>query len=158
MADVKSLFAKILLAQVLAVVLALLVVAIITRVSLNQGFVEFLERQETEVLGILAPALAELYEAQQGWDFLRDRPFNWERILRRTRSLAADDEGQPGSLQRPGRMGRGPGQYSGQYSGRDAGRDWAADMAPEGRNPDQQLRWLRSLDRLQLRDRLFLLD
>lgn len=141
----KSLFAKILLAQVLTVVLALLVVAVITRISLNQGFVEFLERQETEVLGILGPALAELHESQQGWDFLRERPQNWERILRRSRALAADEDGQPGSLQRPGRIGRGP------------GRAWG-DEPPPGRDLDQQLRWLRSLDRLQLRDRLFLLD
>lgn len=52
----KTLFSKILLAQVVAVVLALLVVTLITRVSLNQGFKDFLERQEATVLQTLALA------------------------------------------------------------------------------------------------------
>ncbi len=40
----KTLFSKILLAQVVAVVLALLVVTLITRISLNQGFKDFLAK------------------------------------------------------------------------------------------------------------------
>ncbi len=54
----RSLLAKILLAQVITVVLALLVVMSITRASLNRGFVEFLERQEAAILNVTAPALA----------------------------------------------------------------------------------------------------
>jgi len=137
----KTLFAKILLAQVIAVLLALLVVMAITRASLNRGFIDFLERQEAAVLDITAPALAELYEQQGGWDFLRDQPENWHAILRTTRDLL------PPGRERgrgPPRMGRG-----------------AAERGPVeggGPPPGHPLRWLRSLDRLQLRDRLFLLD
>ena len=40
----KTLFSRILLAQVVAVVLALTVVTLITRASLNQGFKQFLDR------------------------------------------------------------------------------------------------------------------
>ena len=40
----RTLFSKILLAQVVAVALALVVVTVITRASLNQGFKAFLER------------------------------------------------------------------------------------------------------------------
>ena len=78
----KTLFSKILLAQVVAVVLALLVVTLITRVSLNQGFKDFLERQETTVLQTLALALGDTYESRGSWDFLRDHPQNWRRIWR----------------------------------------------------------------------------
>ena len=42
----KTLFSRILIAQVVAVVLALLVVTMITRASLNKSFKTFLERQE----------------------------------------------------------------------------------------------------------------
>lgn len=118
---IKSLFTKILLAQVTAVVLALAVVTLITRSSLDRGFIDFLERQEAEVLDYLAPALGDLYTAQGGWDFLRGQPEAWRHVLRQTRPLHA---------------GQGPGP-------------------PPGHEP---LRWLRSFDRLRLRDRLFLLD
>ena len=52
----KTLFSKILLAQVIAVVLALLVVALLTRASLHRGFIDYLERQESVILKTLAPA------------------------------------------------------------------------------------------------------
>lgn len=118
---IKSLFTKILLAQVTAVVLALAVVTLITRSSLDRGFIEFLERQEAEVLDNLAPALGDLYTDRGGWAFLRGQPDAWRRVLRQTGPLHAGP-------------GRGP---------------------PPGHEP---LRWLRSFDRLRLRDRLFLLD
>ena len=82
----KTLFSRILLAQVIAVVLALTVVTLITRASLNQGFKQFLQRQETAALETVAPALAELYERQRGWQRLQDNPENWRRIWRVTRS------------------------------------------------------------------------
>jgi len=136
----RTLFAKILLAQVITVLLALLVVMAITRANLNRGFLDFLERQEAAVLDITAPALAELYEARGGWEFLRNQPDNWFGILRQTRELL------PGESER----GRGP-QHMGRLGGERGSR-------AAGGPPDHPLRWLRSLDRLQLRDRLFLLD
>jgi len=137
----RTLFAKILLAQVITVLLALLVVMAITRASLNRGFIDFLERQEAAVLDITAPALADLYEARGGWEFLRDQPENWYSILRQTRKLLPGGDERGRGPPRMGRLAaeRGPGAAGG----------------PPSDNP---LRWLRSLDRLQLRDRLFLLD
>lgn len=137
----RTLFAKIMLAQVITVLLALLVVMAITRSSLNRGFIDFLERQEAAVLDITAPALADLYEARGGWEFLRDQPENWLSILRQTR------ERLPGESER----GRGPPRMGRQAVER-------GPRGPGGPPPDHPLRWLRSLDRLQLRDRLFLLD
>ena len=131
---VKTLFSKILLAQVITLVLALLVVMILTRVSLNRGFVDYLERQETAVLKTLSPALADLYQSRGNWGFLRNNPRDWERIWRRTR----------------GHQGEGPGPRRGGPPGQ---------PPPVAQQQDAQLlRWMRSLDRPILRDRLFLLD
>jgi two-component system sensor histidine kinase BaeS len=147
----RTLFAKILLAQVVTVVLALLVVMAITRASLNRGFIDFLERQEAAVLDITAPALAELYELQGGWEFLRDQPENWLGILRQTRTLLPEGpergRGEPRQGRKPGE--RRPGDRASGQSGPGAGT---------GPTPDHPLRWLRSFDRLRLRERLFLLD
>ena len=84
----KTLFSRILLAQVVAVVLALTVVTLITRASLNQGFKQFLDRQESTVLENLAPALADFYQRQEGWDLLRENPDQWQRSWRITRANA----------------------------------------------------------------------
>jgi two-component system sensor histidine kinase BaeS len=135
----KGLLAKILAAQILSVLLALLVMVIAARVSLQQGFLDFLERQEAAVLDTLAPVLADIYVAQGGWDFLRDRPAFWQRILRRNPSLHPD-VAQPG----PPHAGRRARPFAG--------------GPPDPGALEEQLRWLRTLDRLQLRDRLFLLD
>ncbi|MGD2129063.1 MAG: ATP-binding protein [Lysobacterales bacterium] len=135
----RSLLSKILLAQAVTVLIALVVVIVITRYSLNQGFLEFLERQEGAVLQNLAPELSDLYASEGGWDFLREQPENWFRVLRKTRDKVAP---VPGGNHRPGRRFRDAGT---------PGEPWTP---PAG----QHLNWLRSFDRLQLRDRLFLLD
>ena len=132
----RSLFAKILLAQVIAVVLALLVVVIITRASLDRGFIDFLERQERGVLEHLAPVLAEQYSAQGSWDFLRDEPHNWMHVLHEARPMRPDAAGR----------------------GRPSGPRRSAGPRGNGGAAEEPLRWLRSFDRLQLRQRLFLLD
>jgi two-component system sensor histidine kinase BaeS len=128
-------FSKILLAQAITVVLALLVVAVVTRVSLHRGFSEYLERQEAMALNSLAPALADLYADRGSWDFLRDNPRAWESIWRQTRPFAGSG---PGS-RRNGPQQRGIGM---------AGRP----------SEERLLRWMRSLDRPMFRERLFLLD
>ena len=135
----RTLFSKILLAQVVAVALALIVVTVITRASLNQGFKAFLERQEATVLQTLAPVLTEFYESRESWDSLRNSPQNWQRIWRLSRSQQGGP--QPGSLrQRGGRL-----------------REEA--MAPTRPPPGvQPLRWMGGPERVSLRERLFLLD
>ena len=76
----KSFFAKILVYQVVAVVVALIVVAVITRASLNRGFRDFLQTQETAVLEAGVPVLAEVYEQDGGWQSLRDNPERWQGV------------------------------------------------------------------------------
>jgi two-component system sensor histidine kinase BaeS len=138
----RSLFAKILLAQVIAVVLALLVVVIITHARLDRDFIDFLERQETAVLEHLAPALGELYSARGSWDFLRDEPHGWLHVLHEARPLGPESA----------RRGPPPGPR------RRAGLPAADGPATVPTRANEPLRWLRSFDRLQLRQRLFLLD
>jgi len=142
MVCMKSLLSKILVAQAVTVLIALVVVTLITRYNLNRGFLEFLERQESSVLQNLAPELSDLYASEGSWDFLRKQPENWLRILRRTRdrvlpSTAGNEDFRPGRRFREAVSPGGP--------------PWAGQGG-------QQFNWLRSFDRLQLRDRLFLLD
>jgi two-component system sensor histidine kinase BaeS len=130
---VKTLFSKIFLAQVITVVLALLVIALLSRYSLRQGFVDYLERQESTALKTLAPAIAELHDQRGGWGFLVDDPRAWQRIWRQARSNAGEPAGSRG----------GPRPLTGRNFGPDESR---------------LLRWVRSLDRPSFRERLFLLD
>jgi len=141
--SMRTLFAKILLAQAITAVVALVVVAVITRASLNRGFIEFLERQEAAVLDSTAPALSDLYESQGGWGFLREQPENWHRILRRTRGMR-------------GQQGLAPGAQAHARPGLRPTEPLPGPSSPPGFEPP--LRWMGSMDRLHLRERLFLLD
>jgi two-component system sensor histidine kinase BaeS len=133
----KTLFSRILIAQVIAVVVALLVMTMITRASLNKGFKAFLERQEATVLQNVAPVLVQFYETRGSWSYLEKNPANWQRVWRMTRGAGSGPPGNAGPRQGRGRPDDRPIQ--------DAGLE-------------PQLRWMRSPDRGSvLRDRLFLL-
>jgi two-component system sensor histidine kinase BaeS len=137
----KTYFSKILIAQVIAVALALVVVAVITRVSLHRGFSDFLQTQEATVLENVAPVLEEVFETQGSWQSLANDPQSWRRIWRSSREQL---EGPPP---------RGPGQRPGPR------RNNRPPPPPPGILGDHQaLRWMRSSDRGMLRERLFLLD
>lgn len=139
MSSMKTLFSKILLAQVVAVALALTVATVITRASLNRGFKEFLQQQESSVLQTLAPVLSEVYERNSGWALLRDNPAAWQQIWRASHTpQGGPPRGRPGP--RRGRL-----------------RD-AAVPPPEPSAQAQLMRWMRPGDRGMLRERLFLLD
>ncbi len=151
----KTLFSKILVGQVVAVVLALLVVTLITRVSLNQGFKDFLERQEATVLQALALALGDTYESRGSWDFLRDHPQNWRRIWR----LSHLRQGV-GPLPEGRRPGEPWPQDSWQGSPRPQHPGMQGEVIPDVDPPSaaKRLHWKRSADPGNLRQRLFLLD
>jgi two-component system sensor histidine kinase BaeS len=200
----KTLFSKILLAQVVAVVLALLVVTVITRASLNQGFKAFLTKQEASVLENLAYALGEYYDSRGNWDYLANNSENWQRIWRLSRiQQAGSAEGRPPQNTRPqtsrptqGRPAQGRPDERRQGDRRPSDRreaqarreleeqlqtDQGQSAPPPGglpprrnRNRDQDqtqaqtgfesaieaklMRWARSPDHANLKERLFLLD
>ena len=135
MGAMKTLFSRILLAQVVAVVLALAVVTVITRYSLHQGFTTFLQRQEDVVLGNIAPVLAQVHARQGGWERLRANPKAWQRILRPHRGAAGGPRG-PGPARTPPKE----------------------DPPRAGGDLEPELRWLAQPGRGMLRERLFLLD
>ena len=81
----RGLLAKILLSMVISVTVALIIVFLITRVSLQRGLVNYIENQEAVQLQKIAPVLAELYQQAGSWEFLRGRPLRWNRQLRLTR-------------------------------------------------------------------------
>ena len=135
----KTLFSRILLAQVVAVVLALAVITVITRVSLTLGFEAFLQQQEAAVLRQVAPLFADVHRRSPGWGTLRDKPDNWRRIWRLNRAVTGPPRGGPGL---------GP--------GRDRPRDAAGSAAAPGIDPE--FRWMGRPGRGMLRERLFLLD
>jgi two-component system sensor histidine kinase BaeS len=137
----RTLFSRILLAQVLATVFALAVVTLITRVSLELGFENFLRQQEAEALQQVAPMLADVYRRERGWEQLSDNPNAWRRIWRINRAAAAAPRGGPGG---------GPG------TGNERPRESAGPAIGQGLDPD--LRWLARPGRGLLRERLFLLD
>jgi two-component system sensor histidine kinase BaeS len=153
MSLMRTLFSRILLAQVVAVVLALIVVTLITRASLNQGFKDFLERQEAGVLQTLAPTLGDFYESRGSWDFLRDNPQNWQRIWRQSRSQQGGPAQDRPPQGRPPQRRPSPGS-TGPRRGRT--RDGAF-PPPEPSTPAQFPHWPGSPGPGKLRDRLFLL-
>ncbi len=107
----KGLLAKILLSMVISVTVALIVVFLITRVSLQRGLVSYIENQEAVQLQRIAPELAELYLQEGDWAFLRNHPLRWNRQLRLTRPHPGRVDGgfNPPPRGLPGRVeGRPP--------------------------------------------------
>lgn len=52
------------------------------RYSFNQGFLGYLNQQELQRIEVLAPNLAQAYQEEGNWDFLRDNPRAWFGLLR----------------------------------------------------------------------------
>lgn len=132
----KSIFSRVLLAQVVVVMLALMVAALITRIYLNHGFETFLERQEATVLRNVAPVLGEFYQRRGGWGPLRKNPAIWNTIWR------IGMTGEAGRAQRPPAGARRPPPRGAE--------------AEPGTGP--QLNWPGRPGRGNLRERLFLVD
>ena len=96
----KTLLAKLMIALLATALLSLVTVIIITRINLRNGFVEFLERQESRQLNNLVPVLAEIYQQNDGWTSLIANEQNWYRLFDFSRSRGA---GSDPRLRRPGR-------------------------------------------------------
>ena len=81
----KSLLSKILVSLLASVLIALAIVALLTRMNLHSGMLSFVEQQESLQLANLVPELSELYQENGSWDFLRNSPRQWNQLLRMTR-------------------------------------------------------------------------
>lgn len=129
----KNLLSKILLALLASVLIALAVVILLTRINMYRGMIEFIERQESSQLATLVPELTELYRQYGSWNFLRNSPQQWNRLLRLTRP-----ESEPPRRQDRRHEPVGP-------------RAGKAHLAPGGHPPPMR-------EHVNLRKRLFLLD
>ncbi|SDL20398.1 two-component system, OmpR family, sensor histidine kinase BaeS [Modicisalibacter muralis] len=66
--------------------------------SLDQGFIDYLERTQTQRAEILASALGEEWALRGNWQWLRDNPRAWSRLV--YQQLWPNREQQPPGLQR----------------------------------------------------------
>lgn len=77
-----GLTAKLFLAILAVAVFAVLAMGIAARVSFDRGFLGYLSQQETERMESVAATLATAYREHGSWDFLRDNPRAWFRLMR----------------------------------------------------------------------------
>ena len=79
--------------------------------SFDRGFLRYVNSIETSRLDLLANTLEEVYAGQQNWDFLRDKPVVWLKILATT---LPGKQADPEFIERLGRQfkdGRFPPQH-----------------------------------------------
>jgi len=76
--------------------------------SFRQGFDDYLHRQELERLGKLTRLLADAYQAHGNWNFVRDSPLLWRRLIHRgARDGLPRPRPRPPPPDRPWRPGPG---------------------------------------------------
>lgn len=85
-----KLFLVILMAACLSVVSSTL----ITKWSLDRGFLKFVNMMEQDGLARLTVTLEETYRSEQNWDFLRHDPARWEALLGRSMPELAPSRGE----------------------------------------------------------------
>ncbi|TCS36298.1 two-component system sensor histidine kinase BaeS [Paucimonas lemoignei] len=81
---------KLFFAILFTCVVAAVAMATAMRTSFNEGFLGYLNEQEEQRLEALAPTLAQAYEENGNWDFLRDNPRRWFSLIRPPGMPAAD--------------------------------------------------------------------
>lgn len=99
-----SLLGKILLALLTSTVLAVLLVTVIQRSGVKQGFQHFLQQQEEVQLSHLVPELQQWYAERGSWDALRGNNRQWIRLLARARPegiMPPDDALMETATERP---------------------------------------------------------
>jgi len=75
---------RIFLAMLAATAVVVLSMFLIAQWSFNRGFLQYVNTLEMERLETLAQELVQEYANQGNWNFLRDEPVNWLRLMIRT--------------------------------------------------------------------------
>lgn len=101
---------KLFLTILFSCALVAIAVAAGMRYSFNQGFLGYLNQQELQRIEVLAPNLAQAYQEEGSWDFLRDNPRAWFGLLRGQahRPLPEGERGQSSSRRHDRAGGRPP--------------------------------------------------
>src|SRR5690606_10184363 len=74
--------AKLFLAILATCLVVAVAMGVAMRYTLQTGFRSYVEQREQQRATALALVLSELYSEGNGWDFLREQPRRWWRILR----------------------------------------------------------------------------
>src|SRR5579864_9485305 len=72
-----GLTAKLFLAILAAMLIAIAATLVAARISFVQGFLGYLNEQELERIEVMQPLLARAYAEHGSWDFLREDPGAW---------------------------------------------------------------------------------
>jgi len=88
--------AKLFLAILGSCAVVAIAMATAMRYSFNQGFLGYLNEQESQRVESLRPTLAKAYHDHGNWDFLRDNPRLWFSLIHPT-GMPSPDENTPGS-------------------------------------------------------------
>lgn len=88
--------AKLFLAILATCIIVAIAMGVAVRHTLQTGFQQYVEQREAQRAAALAQVLSELYGEGQGWDFLRENPRRWWRILRSAPVPGTGPERQPG--------------------------------------------------------------
>lgn len=75
---------RIFLAMLAATAVVVLSMSLIAQWSFNRGFLQYVNTLEVDRLETLAQELEQEYAYQGNWNFLRDQPVNWLRLMMRT--------------------------------------------------------------------------
>lgn len=86
--------AKLFLAILVSCIVVAFAMGAAVRITLQTGFQSYVEQREEQRAGALTDVLAELYRENGNWQFLREQPRRWWRILRSTPGTEARD-GRP---------------------------------------------------------------
>ena len=97
---------RIFLALTLVSLVILTLNAAITRWNLQRGFFTYVAEQESRTVAAAVAELAEMYEAEGGWDSFKGNPRRWNTLLRDNSERPAPKR-QPG-LSRPPPQGKEP--------------------------------------------------
>jgi two-component system sensor histidine kinase BaeS len=106
-----SITTKLFLAVLATVVLAVVTIGTVSRWNFARGFAGYLNEQGVERMEAALPSVVTAYRQHGSWDFLRDNPVEWLKIIRPGRVPAASTELSAGSLRSmvggpPGAMSR----------------------------------------------------
>jgi two-component system sensor histidine kinase BaeS len=98
---------KLFLAILATCIVVAVAMAMAVRYSFNQGFIGYLNEQESQRLDMLSPTFAKAFQEHGSWDFVRDKPRVWFGMLRPP-GMAAPRE-NPQDDQPPGTAAEGEG-------------------------------------------------
>ena len=95
-----NLAARLFAAVLGAAVVVAVAMGVGAHVNLNRDFLGYLNEQAVNRLDLAVPSVTAGYRQQGSWDFLRERPDLWYRLLRPAPGATDSENGDVGGLRR----------------------------------------------------------